>query len=213
MILLRLTYDSGKNRFVAETDEGTRFFLSYETVTEHSLGPDTPIDESLRTILKKETERMEGWEIALRKITRSAVSSHQIRTHLLQKNFSEESVENVLSRLLAAGLLNDTEVLVAFVSDAVNLKQQGLHRIRFEAAKKGFSHTEVDAAYDALMASTDAPLSERERAEQLAALRWPRIHGKTTMHRKKKLADYLVRCGYAYDTVRDIVDRMGEDEA
>lgn len=204
MKITELHYDSGKNRFIVDTD-GPRFFLSYETFQQHDLRRDIEIDAFAESF-SAETEKMKAMDYAYLLLARRAVSSHEVRTRLRGRKVSDEIADEVLAVLQEQNLIDDLAYLQAAVQDQIRLKGYGPWRIVSNLQAKGFKKEEILAAYHRF---TDSE-SDTERARTFAEKKWPLIRGKSFLHRKKKLSDQLLRQGFSYDIIAELMDTIRE---
>lgn len=204
MIITDLRYDGGKNRFIVDT-EGPRFFLSYETYQEYTLQKGMDITPYLDAF-QEESDRLEVMDYVFRLLARKTVSSHEVIGKLKQRNVPEALTRDVIQYLLERNYLDDTRYLKTAVKEQIEFKGYGAWRIVSNLRQKGFEKQEILAIYHDLTNQEEESLRAREFAEK----RWPGIRGKNLTHRKKKLSDQLLRQGFSYEILSEILENLEE---
>ncbi len=146
--------------------------------------------------------------VALRFIAFRERTSEEIRRRLRRAEYSDSVIEDVVEHLRDAGLVDDRRFAAAYAEARFRSRGYGPNRIRAELRKKGISPVDIGAAIDSLQAANDEVL---ERAREIGATRWDRLHNESDLlKRKKKVYDYLCRRGFSFDTVRVVVDELAE---
>ena len=199
-----MRYDSGKNRFVVDT-EGPRFFLRYETINQYDLKKDMDI-APYADLFTEETERLKATDYVYKMLTSRAASSHEVRIRLQRRKTPASIIEEVLSYFIKQDLLDDSAYLRASVKDQIEIKGYGPWRIVANLRTKGYEKEEVLSVYGTLSTAEE----ETRRAETYAKTQWPLLRGKTLQQRKKKLSDRLLRQGFSYDVISDILGNLDE---
>ena len=139
---------------------------------------------------------MDAYTTALRLLSRRELTSAELRTRLLDRDFPEPDVDRVVERLTADRTLNDRRAAVAIARTHALVKARGRLRIERELHARG---VDPDTARDALD-EVFGELSEPELLERALRkrLRSGRIKDQTQFRR---LYSYLVRLGYPTDKV------------
>jgi regulatory protein len=138
--------------------------------------------------------------IALRKLTASARTRHELDDALQKKNVPDEIARTVLDRLEEVGLIDDE----AFAQSWVESRQQRRHlsrsALRRELQSKGVDRDQVDAA----LATVDVE-DELTAARALAARKVSATSGLDPMVRDRRLAGVLARRGFGSGIIATVL--------
>ncbi len=141
---------------------------------------------------------------ALRFLEYRPRSTDEVRRYLNGKGYAPETVEAVLTRLTEAGLLDDRAFARFWLENRAAFRPRGARALRQELRQKG-----VPAD---LIAEMLAQEHDEEQAAYQAALpkarRW-RTLDRTDFH--KKVENFLVRRGFAYDVARAAARRAWQE--
>ena len=134
----------------------------------------------------------EALERALRFIDYRPRSSGETRRRLRRYGYDAATIETVIDHLTVAGILDDTDFARLFMAELLG-KGVGFYRVRSELVKKMVPREVIDElTVDYLMED------ELERAKSAAERRLGTFDGDPSDPAvRKKLADYLVRRGFA----------------
>lgn len=141
-------------------------------------------------------------------LSRREHSALELRGKLIQRGFEESDVDAALSRLTELGLQDDARFAETLGRVRAN-SGHGPQRLRAELSQHGLSAEQVN---EAIAAAGDAD-DWLERALDLARRRWPQ--GVRELRDRRRLADFLIRRGFAADHVRAVVralSREGSDD-
>ena len=144
---------------------------------------------------------------ALQYLAYRARTAEEVRRKLLRSDFDEATVEAVLARLHDLGYLDDEAYAHDYARARFRNRGYGPVRIRSELLRRGVGATLADAALEALAEEpgTDPVAAAQAQAER----RWPRLAREPDPRkRRKKLSDFLVRRGFSYDVVRQVVEAV-----
>ncbi len=155
-------------------------------------------------------------EAALRLLSRGPRSEREIAERLLARGFVLDAVERALGRLRRVSLLDDRAFMQAFVRTELLRRPQGRRHLFAKLKRRGVPPALLEELDDLL--AKDPDLSERsldtEEGRARAALgQVGRRHarGGEPAERARRLAGALLRRGFEWDTVRELVTR-GEEE-
>lgn len=127
----------------------------------------------------------------------------------LNRDYSDEICQNVISMLKSYGYINDADYAAAYVNDSFKYKGWGSRKIKAELRAKGVDETAADTALQ------NAELDEESRAKELLK---KRLKGCTTpdIKEKNKQYRYLLGRGFSYDTIKAafaaLTDNSEEDD-
>ena len=145
---------------------------------------------------------------SLRFLAAAPKSRSALGKKLLEKGYGPGVVQATLDELERQGILNDR----AYAENVAARKAQGSlagrRMIRFELKRRG-----IPAKIQEEVLLNLSPGDEAVRARELARQRRPRLKNLDPAKRKKKLYDLLLRRGFEYETIREVVAEIeGESE-
>ena len=155
-----------------------------------------------------ESQQKQAWITSLRLLAASPKTSKQLADMLTEKGYPAEVVQGTVSRLEERGLLSDRAFARQVAAKFEHAKPSGTRKIAFELKRKGFSR-----ALREEVLSEMTPESEAARCKELAEDKWLRFQNLEPVKRKKKIYDFLVRRGFDFEIVRDVMSRMKDDDA
>ncbi len=127
-------------------------------------------------------------------------SEAEIRQYLRGKQTPDDMIDTILTRLRRVGLVNDEAFAQAWVRHRGATSPRGARALRQELRQKGIDRPQIDAAVEDLDEEEGALEAARPRAARLAALPPEEF--------RRKLSEFLLRRGFAYDVVRETVSRL-----
>ncbi|PYS85278.1 MAG: hypothetical protein DMF70_04555 [Acidobacteria bacterium] len=136
-------------------------------------------------------------------------SVEELRERLLEgRGATKGAVEAVIVRLREYGYLDDTKFAHSFASLRVQQRPIGRQRLQRDLWLKKIDKQTADAALDQVFAATpEAEMIERAIAKRV------RLRGKPkTRADAKKLFDYLLRQGFAFELVGERVRAVLKDD-
>lgn len=145
-------------------------------------------------------------ERALKLLDYRPRSRKEIAQRLVRADFAEDVVEETLTRLEDLGFIDDKQFSQGWVNHRLAGKGMGKTRIKWELRQKGIT-TEV--AEEALSA-VDADV-EYESALESARRRWGKDKDPDERTRRRRLAGYLRRQGFDWDTITKVLNELGAE--
>lgn len=141
-----------------------------------------------------------AWDYALRLLNVRARSAHELAQRLRQHHLTPDVVSQTLSRLTAAGLIDDAAFAQWWAETRRRQGRSG-RVIRAELRRKGVAHDVIDAAAAAVG-------DEQAAAQALAAERLRRLTGLPNAVQYRRLTQWLARRGFESDVVREAVTQV-----
>jgi regulatory protein len=138
-------------------------------------------------------------QVALDILGRREHARRELARRLRRRGFSREAIDSELNRLEGAGLVSDERYARLFVRDRLAVNPQGRRRILGGLRAKGIGSEVAAAAIDEVY--RDRGISETEAAERLARKRVSLMGDDDPVARRRRLAGYLARRGFAPDAV------------
>lgn len=119
-----------------------------------------------------------------------------------KEEISEKSMNLLIDKLKQKRLLNDEEFAKSWVE--ARSKKKGIQAVKSELYKKGISK---DIIEDIL--SEQSSLKQQEIvAQSLLQKRLPRFKNLPSLEKKKKAYEFLMRRGFEYDVVKEVVEKL-----
>ncbi|MBP9691140.1 regulatory protein RecX [Candidatus Woesebacteria bacterium] len=130
-------------------------------------------------------------------------SEHEMRQYLEKKaalfGGMQEDIEHVIARLIELDYVNDAVFVESYVRSRNNSKQKGEYVLRKELAQKGVSEEIVNHFFQT---HVQDPL---QLAKKALRPRWAGYSSLDPMKRTKRAQDFLLRRGFDYDTIREVL--------
>ena len=151
-----------------------------------------------------------GEALLLRKLRTRSLSIREARDVLRGVDVMDDDAEEVISRFVGHGYLDDAKLAEQLIHVAIDRKGQGRGAISQALAKRGIPRDVIDAAIDEL------PDDEFERALAFAR---SKAHGMRSLERDtalRRLAGQLARRGYggaALSAARQALDEASRPPA
>jgi regulatory protein len=157
-------------------------------------------------IIMEESDFEAARELAIRFIDYAARSRAEVGRRLAKAGYDEELIEAVVNDLQRAGLLDDEEFSRQWVESRARSKKLGRARLASELRMKGVEKETVEEA-----------LTELDPEQELAAalaLTEKRIGSDSIADPavRRRLAGYLQRRGYKWETVEQVFARLGANK-
>lgn len=154
-------------------------------------------------------------EAALRILGRGPRTEREVLDRLLARGFVPDAVERAVERLRRVSLLDDRAFVRSFLRIEVARKPQGRRLLRATLKRRGIAPALLEELDD--LVAEDPDLSERElhteegRARAALSQLTRRTRGALGPARSRKLASALMRRGFDWSVVRDLVSGPEEE--
>jgi len=195
-----------KDRYSVFIDDEFAFGIHQDVLLQSGIAKGDEIsDEKITEILALE-QRKAAKEKALRLLAVRARSRKELTDRLLRAKYSQETVDWVLQELERLGLVDDTQFAVMFARSRMITKPEGSFLLRQELKQKGLTDDIIEKA----VAEAYKEKSESQVAWELAQKRKKSLQSVEEIKAKKRLSDFLLRRGFHWDVVNDIIDHWDE---
>jgi regulatory protein len=156
-------------------------------------------------------QRLEELALAEQRATRllnhRLRSEHELRTRLLQEEFTPAAVSETLDRLKSLGYVDDDRFARAFIHDRLLKRSVGRVRLANELRRKGLPGPLVASVLDEEVSATD----ELRRAETEGTKALRRYRGRRqddARLQRDRLMRFLVNRGFGWDVAAAAVRRL-----
>jgi regulatory protein len=189
-----------ENRFSLYINGSFAAGLSAETVTKLHLSEGKEIDpEQLQKAIFEE-EQQRARDYAFRLLSFRARSQKEILGRLKNRGYPEAVIDSIIQELKNSNLIDDKKFAIMFAQDRLNLAKKGKRVIFAELLRKGVPKPDVEEALKKINNEIEVAKKLIEKYKN----RYARLEPKK---RKKKLYDLLLRRGFTFKTIEDIMDR------
>lgn len=192
-VLTKIT-PTKQGRLALFFDEEFAFSVDLETLAQFGLQKDMELTEEELDELMEQTQYKKAKDRAFRLLGYKSYTRHLLRQRLLQEDFPQEIVLDVLDRLEELGLIDDLDYARRCASDLLHLKKYSLSRVRQELRHRGVDDADIE---DALSTVDCDPLEQiRQVIEKKYRSALADEKG------RRRAVNGLQRLGYSYSLIR-----------
>lgn len=139
---------------------------------------------------------------ALDYLARRMRSEWELREYLRRKDYDSPTVDIILNKLSEYNYVDDKKFAKAWIENRRLLKPTSLRRLRLELSQKHVSREVI------------AEVLEDDETDELAVLQdlVNKKNSQTRYQDEKKLISYLLRQGFNYGDVKEVLGRRLEDD-
>lgn len=194
------------NRYNIYINDEYSFAVHEDVLVKHRLTKGQEIDKEQLLIILKSEEHQQAYLHAIRYIMRKARAQHEIEKRLLEKEFEQEIINEVIIKLKSQNLIDDQDFATRLTEHRIQSQKKGRKWVQQELVQKGVSKENVQHALDQIDEE-----EERRLAYELGKKRWIRQKG-TTQEKRRKIGSFLLRRGYTNYLVNQVLRELqGED--
>ncbi len=170
----------------------------------YKLKENTVLSEKKYNEIIENTVFIKAKDTAFKYLGYKARSKYEVQQKLIQNEFSLEIVDRVIEILENYGYIDDKVYAKKFISEKINYKGYGKHRIKYELKLKKID----DSIIDELLLDT-----EDDELKKAITLTRKKIKNKNIDYKEKqKVVAYLQRRGYSYDIIKESIDIILNEE-
>jgi regulatory protein len=146
-------------------------------------------------------------DVALRFLAQRPRTEQEVRWRLRRAGVDETSLAGVLDQLRQHGLVDDTAFAQYWVEQRQTFRPRGARLLRAELRQLGVAAAAAETAAETteVSAAEDAYRAAHKRARQLSSA------GERAF--KTRLAQFLARRGFDWDTISVVVERLWLEES
>ncbi|MCL2235753.1 MAG: RecX family transcriptional regulator [Defluviitaleaceae bacterium] len=187
-------------RYSVFIDNRFAFGIHGADLLAHGLEIGQNLDEEQLGKIRHEVEFASARDSAVKYLGRGMKSIRQVEDKLAEKEYSAESIQEVLELLTQRGYLDDVAYATAFINQKTKLNNFGRYRIERELQEKGVSESHIAAAYQNMQedgdGESDLTLAARALEKKVRHKGLP-----TDPKELQKLKSYLSRRGFDFETI------------
>ncbi len=180
----------GRQRLVVLTDN-REFIFSDEACERAGIKIGDAATAELLQALDGAEHRVNAHEAALRLLSHRARSESEMRTRLGMRGVEPATIDDEITRLQHAGLLDDEKFARSWVEERRRLAPRGKRMLRYELLGRGIEMASVEQVTEGI--------DDREVAVQLAHERARRASTSNYDSFAAKVGGFLRRRGFDYD--------------
>lgn len=156
------------------------------------------------TAIVAQSQGAKAYNLALRYLSYRPRSEHEVREHLLRKDYKDQVVDAALARLRQNKFVDDRVFAESWVRSRQASSPRSQRVLRMELMKK---HVAKDV--------TENVLAEQSKEMEIDALRTvasKKLRLMRFSQDKQKLTQYLMGQGYRYSDVRHVLDDLAAND-
>ena len=184
-----------QERVSVYVDEKYAFSLTHNQLLEQKIHSGLEIDESRLAELKAASEFGKAFDRILNYLMIRPRSRKEVQDYCWRKKITPEDCAIIMEKLAARGYIDDAKFARAWVESRRLTKASSKRKLQLELRQKGVSDEYIAKAFEA------SEYDERTALEEM-------ITKKRRLSRyqdDQKLLQYLIRQGFAYDLVKELL--------
>ena len=183
-----------------------RFFcgVNEDVAAKFHLERGMEIDEGKLKELLYEEEISKAKSYVYRILARRMYTTKEIRDKLVERGYVDKIIEDVIATLERYGYLNDRTYAEEWIESRMRSKPKGKIALRRELGRKGIDTSIIE---DALSRAFDES-KEAEMAMDLACRKVRSYNVDDPVAAKRKLQSFLLRRGFDFETVKDVIEQV-----
>ena len=186
-------------------DDEYAFSLADELILQYDVRVNKNVNDLPLEEMMREDEYRRCFTAAMRHLSHADKSEREMRDFLRRKAFEEATAERVLARLKELSYVDDEQLARLYAERADSLGKQA---IRAKLRQKGVADELIRSVLEDI-----SDESQLEAALELGQRQKSRLKDEDVRKQKQKLAGFLARRGFEWETVKTVVERVWEDEA
>lgn len=182
-------------------DGAYAFGMGADEALARGLVPGKQLTEEQLAELAGDQEVQRAKEYLFRLLGYRARSESELRTRLRQKQFAPEVADQAVEDLRRLGMIDDQQFADAWVRDRMAAGKAGRARLAWELRARGVDRQVVEKSLAEVGEDADLAL-----ATELAQRRYERLRDEEPEAQRRKIASFLQRRGFSYDTIHKALD-------
>lgn len=200
------TYKKIRNNLYEITlSNGEKFKLYDDIILKYELLIERKVTDKKLASIIAENAKMEAYYKALRYVSTKMRSEIEIRKYLNKNDTPQAAKEYAIDKLKKDGYLNQEKYAQAFVNDAINLSNDGPHKIREDLERQGIDKNIVENYLNVIedevwKARVEKVLLKKAKTNKVGYVLF-----------KNKMYNELVMLGYDSSMIGQILDGFSLD--
>lgn len=190
-----------KNKYNVYLSNGEVITLDERVITENELLLKKEIDINLYNKVNRESRIYELVDISIKYISVRLRSIKEIKDYLNKKEEDENTINEVINKLIKLGYLDDDRFTKAFIKDKLNFTSMGDYKIKMELQRLGVSYEIIEENISLI---DDNILEEKIHKIIEKDLKTNKKYSGINL--KNKIYNHLVAAGYTKEKVISILN-------
>ncbi|MBN2000876.1 RecX family transcriptional regulator [candidate division KSB1 bacterium] len=195
-----------RNRYSIFLNEQFAFGLHQDTLLKSGIAKGDELDDAQIDGILQMEERFCIKEKAIRLLAVRARSRKELEDRLCGAGYDKSNVADIIDYLENKQYIDDGEFAVMFACSRMTSKPCGTLLLRRELQQKGLSEENIERGLEAAYKNT----TEFQIARQVADKRRERIGSVDDKKAKKRISDLLLRRGFPWHVVEEVLDHWQE---
>ena len=192
---------SKNGMYIVTLEDNSKVKIHEDLILKHNLLITKSLSDKEKEEIYEENKTYEIYEVATTYINKKLRSVRELENYLKKKEYSSDSIDNVIELLSKNGFLNDTIYAKSLVHDRIVLTMDGPNKIRKELFDNNIPIDQIEE----VMLDYDNNL-EIERIEKLVDKQIKLNKNKGSNLLKKKIQMYLLNLGYNIDLINRVIN-------
>jgi len=182
--------------------------VSEEVTVRHQLKKGTIVDENELKELLHDEEFSNAKKYVYNILARRMYSSSEIQKKLKEQGYTDEIINDVISMMERYGYVDDKTFAEEWVQSRTQNKPKGKIVIRRELKGKGIEEDTIDEVLDQVIDES----KQTDLLLDMARRKARSYKNDDLISAKRKLQGYLIRRGFDFETVRNVVDKVLKED-
>ena len=178
--------------------------VSNEVAVKFHLKRGMDIDADKLKELLHEEEFSKAKNYVYRILARRMYTTKEIHDKLVERGYIDEIIQDVIATLERYGYLNDRTYAEEWIQSRMRGKPKGKFALRQELGRKGIEKSIIEDALSCAFDESD----EQNMALDLARRKARSYSGDDPAAAKRKLQGFLLRRGFDFETVKDVIEQV-----
>ncbi len=205
MLITKIEQQKKNNkRYSVFIDNTFSFGIDEIDLLFYKLKENTNLTEKKYNEIIENSIYLKAKDTAFKYLGYKARTKYEVQQKLIEKEFPTEIIDRTINLLEQYGYIDDANYSKKFISEKINYRGYGKHRIKYELKQKRVDEEIIDALL------IDTYDDELEKAIKLAS---KKIKNKNIDYKEKqKVIAYLQRRGYSFDIIKESIDSVLNEE-
>ncbi|WP_141705306.1 RecX family transcriptional regulator [Vulcanibacillus modesticaldus] len=191
---------NNKKRYNIYVNDNYAFSVHEDVLISFRLLKGKEIEQEDFQAIIQEEERNKVWQKSLKYISYRPRTELEVKQYLTRQGYAIELIEPIVNKLKDERLLDDKLYAKQFINQRINSNPKGRKLLAYEMKNRGLSDTVIGDTLEEI----DDNL-EYEMAVKLTEKKLKQLKGQNRTEVQRKLAAYLGRRGFSYNTINRIL--------
>lgn len=204
MIITEIKNKKNGTEYEIYIDDSQKLILDISLVMKYGIKKELVIDEEFLNILNAEANYKSAYEYSIRLLTLKDRVSSEIVNKLIQRNYSQETIDMVLAKLIDLGYIDDEKYIENWLKLKSKAPGMSKRTLYYKLLRKGVDRNILENKFKEL------DIDEFDTAFLAAGKKVKSIKGDRNNVRNK-LYMYLKRKGYNDETCYNVIRKVLKD--